>query len=80
MTIARSLVAGATTVVLALGALVAASTASSAAIWTYVGPFGVVNETNRKKCESIRKVYIADGYRTKACYTANGQYYFSIAL
>ncbi|WP_309133431.1 hypothetical protein [Cellulomonas sp.] len=80
MNLGRKILAGTATAALAFGALLATSTASTATIWTYVGPFGVINEANRLKCESIRKVYIADGIMTKPCYKRNGYYYFSRAL
>lgn len=62
---------------LALGLVVASAPVSSAAIYFPVGPFGVVNSTNKARCEAARRLYIADGYLTKPCYTANGYYYFS---
>ena len=80
MTLGRTIAAGTATAALALGALVASSTAGAATLWTYVGPFGVVNEANHARCEAVRKAYIADGLMTKACYTRNGYWYFSVEM
>jgi hypothetical protein len=60
---------------LALGMVITSATASSAVIYHAVGPFGVINSTNKARCESIRKVHIADGLLTKPCESINGQYY-----
>ncbi len=76
MNIVRTAIAGAATVTLAFGALVAGSTVSSATIWESIGPFGVINQANRAKCESVRRVYTDNGYMTKPCAARNGQYYF----
>lgn len=60
-------------VLLAGGLVTATASASSAIIWTYKGSY-----STKAQCESAWRAWMLSGKPAKACYSANGRWWFSI--